>query len=142
MAGGGSPSGILFLCVANSSRSQMAEGLARRMAPPGVEVWSAGSEPTRLNPLAVAAMAETGIDISAQQSKSVDSIAKDRVGTVVTLCAEEVCPVFAGEVVRHHWPFEDPAAASGSPAEKLEAFRRVRDQIRRRLETFFGETDL
>jgi len=129
--------GILFLCVANSSRSQMAEGFARLLAPEGIQVYSAGSEPTRLNPLAVEAMKEAGVDISAHVSKSVDTIGKARIGTVITLCAEEVCPVFPGDVVRHHWPFEDPAAATGSHEQKLEAFRRVRDQIRGKLEAYF-----
>jgi len=130
--------GLLFLCVANSSRSQMAEGIARQLAPPEVEVMSAGSEPTQVNPFAVRAMRELGIDISEHRSKPVNDVDKDRVATVVTLCAEEVCPVFPGAVQRHHWPFEDPAAASGSDEERLAAFRRVRDQIRGRLEEYFS----
>lgn len=130
--------GLLFLCVANSSRSQIAEGLARRMAPDGVEVLSAGSAPTALNPLAVEAMAEIGVDISSHRSKSVDEIDRDRIGTVITLCAEEVCPVFPGDVQRHHWPFPDPAATEGTREEKLAAFRAVRDQIREALEDFFA----
>lgn len=139
MAERGEPSGFLFLCVANSSRSQMAEGLARHMAPEGLEVGSAGSRPTRVHPLAVQAMREAGIDISAHRSKSIDEIDKDRIGTVVTLCAEEVCPVLPGAVQRHHWPLEDPAAATGSEQERLEAFRRVRDQIRARLGVLFRD---
>jgi arsenate reductase len=130
-------SAILLLCVANSSRSQMAEGFARLMAPAGTEVYSAGSEPTVVNPLAVQAMREVGIDISSHRSKCVDEIDKDRIGTVITLCAEEVCPIFPGPVERLHWPFPDPAAASGSEEERLAAFRRVRDQIRSKLEEFF-----
>ena len=126
--------GILFLCVANSARSQMAEGLARRLAPPGIQVYSAGSEPGSVNPLAVRAMAEIGVDISGHRSKSVDEIPVDRVDVVVTLCAEEVCPVFPGPVRRLHWPVDDPARAGGSEAERLEAFRRTRDEIARRLE--------
>jgi len=129
--------GLLFLCVANSSRSQMAEGIARSLAPPGVEVMSAGSQPTQVNPFAVRAMRELGIDISEHRSKSVDDVDDARIATVVTLCAEEVCPVFPGTVQRHHWPFEDPAAASGSDEERLAAFRRVRDQICARLEVYF-----
>ena len=116
----------------------MAEGLAREMAPPGVEVQSAGSEPTALNPFAVEAMREIGIDISSHRSKSVDEIDRHRIGTVVTLCAEEVCPVFPGQVMRHHWPFPDPAAAVGSDEDKRAAFRAVRDQIREALEDFFA----
>jgi thioredoxin type arsenate reductase len=126
--------GLLFLCVANAARSQMAEGLARALAPPHVAVHSAGSAPARVHPLAVAAMRETGIDITTQRSKSVDEIDRERIGTVVTLCAQEVCPVFPGAVTRLHWPLEDPAAAHGSDAERLAVFRRVRDQIRARIE--------
>jgi len=136
----GARKGLLFLCVANSSRSQMAEGFARAMAPPGVEVQSAGSVPTRVNPLAVRAMAEVGIDIAAQRSKPIAEIDRERVATVVTLCAEEVCPYFPGEVERLHWPLEDPAAATGSDEERLAAFRRVRDQIRARLEEYFQKS--
>jgi len=132
-----SDDGILLMCVANSSRSQMAEGLARSMAPAAREVMSAGSQPSSINPLAISAMREIGIDISGQRSKSVDQIAPERVGTVITLCAEEVCPVFLGQAERLHWPFEDPAAAQGDEEERLAAFRRVRDAIRDRLEAFF-----
>lgn len=124
---------LLFLCVANSARSQMAEGIARHRAP-HLEVWSAGSRPATVNPLAVAALAEIGIDISPHRSKSLDEVPKERVGTVVTLCAEEVCPVFPGDVVRHHWPLEDPAAATGSEGARLAAFRKVRDELRLRIE--------
>ena len=130
--------GILFLCVANSARSQMAEGLARRLAPPGTRIYSAGSDPGTVNPLAVAAMAEIGIDISDHLSKSVDEIPVDRVDVVVTLCAEEVCPVFPGPVRRLHWPIDDPVRVSGSYPERLAAFRRARDEIGRRLEEWLG----
>jgi arsenate reductase len=130
--------GLLFLCVANSARSQMAEGLARRLASPGTPVYSAGSEPASVNPLAVRAMAEIGVDISNHRSKSVDEIPVDRVDVVVTLCAEEVCPVFPGSVRRLHWPIEDPGRTGGTEAERLEAFRRARDEIGRRLEEWLG----
>lgn len=133
--------GILFLCVANSARSQMAEGLARSMAPEGVEIYSAGSVPSRVNPFAIRVMEELGIDIRSHRSKSIDEIPKERIGTVVTLCAEEVCPVFPGEVERHHWPHEDPAAVAGTEEETLGAFRRVRDQIRERLEGLLRRSD-
>ncbi|HVS08475.1 MAG TPA: arsenate reductase ArsC [Planctomycetota bacterium] len=133
----GARNGLLFLCVANSSRSQMAEGFARAIVPPGVEVQSAGSEPSRVNPLAVRAMAEVGIDIASQRSKPIAEIDRERIATVITLCAEEVCPYFPGEVERLHWPLEDPAAATGSDEDRLAAFRRVRDQIRARLEEHF-----
>lgn len=131
---------LLFMCVANSSRSQMAEGLARTLAPPGLDVASAGSEPTQLNPLAVRALKEVGVDISGHYAKTVAAVSREQVATVITLCAEEVCPVFPGAVQRHHWPFEDPAAARGSEEERLAAFRRVRDQIQARLEAYFGAT--
>ncbi|HKJ00582.1 MAG TPA: arsenate reductase ArsC [bacterium] len=133
------PRGLLFLCVANSSRSQMAEGLARTLAPPGTPVYSAGSAPTHLNPLAVEAMREIGTDISGQQAKSVDTIEQNAIGVVVTLCSEEVCPVFPGPVERLHWPIADPAAVEGSDAERLAAFRRARDEIRARLQQWLGE---
>lgn len=129
---------LLFMCVANSSRSQMAEGLARSMAPPGMVIMSAGSQPTRVNPLAVAAMRALGLDISGHVSKSVDEIDQTRVHTVITLCAEEVCPVFPGPVERLHWPFTDPAAAEGSEAERLAVFCRVRDEIREALAAYFA----
>jgi len=125
--------GILFLCVANSSRSQMAEGFARERAPEGVEIYSAGSAPTAVNPLAVQVMRELGIDLSAHRSKAIAEIPADRIGTVVTLCAEEVCPVFPGEVKRLHWPMPDPAAAEGSDEERADAFRAVREMIRRQV---------
>ncbi len=124
---------ILFLCVANSARSQMAEGLARTLAPPDVPVHSAGSEPGVLNPFAVRVLQELGIDISSQFSKPIDAVPAEEIATVVTLCAEEVCPAFPHEVRRLHWPLEDPATAIGSEEERLERFRRVRDQISRRI---------
>jgi len=130
---------ILFLCVANSARSQMAEGLARAMAPTGVKVYSAGSAPGRLNPYAVQVMREIGIDISAHDAKPIDAIPQDRIGTVITLCTEEACPIFPGEVRRHHWPFDDPAAATGSEHDILNSFRRVRDDIRQKLAAFFAQ---
>jgi arsenate reductase len=132
------PRHVLFLCVANSARSQMAEGIARSLAPPGVKVSSAGSAPSRLNPLAVRALAEIGIDISGHRSKSVDEIPPGDVDAVVTLCAEEVCPVFLGRALRVHWGLPDPAAAAGSDDRRLQAFRDVRDELRRRLAVVFG----
>jgi arsenate reductase len=131
------PRGILFLCVANSARSQMAEGIARALAPADVEVFSAGSAPGRLNPLAVAALAEIGIDISHHRSKGLPEIPADRVQAVITLCAEEVCPVWLGPVHRVHWGLPDPAAAEGDDAARLQAFRDVRDALVRRLRRVF-----
>ncbi len=132
------PRHVLFLCVANSARSQMAEGIARSLAPAGVTVSSAGSRPSRLNPLAVRALDELGLDIRGQRSKSVDTIPRDDVDAVVTLCAEEVCPVFLGRAHRLHWALPDPAGAGGTEEEQLQAFRDVRDELRRRLAVVFG----
>jgi arsenate reductase len=131
------PRHVLFLCVANSARSQMAEGIARSLAPADVKVSSAGSAPSRLNPLAVRALAEIGIDISGQRSKGVDEIPPQDVDAVVTLCAEEVCPVFLGKALRIHWGLPDPAGAVGSDDQRLQAFREVRDELRRRLAVVF-----
>lgn len=126
---------VLFLCVENSARSQMAEGLARALFGADVRVMSAGSTPNRLNPLAVEVMAEIDIDISRQVSKSVDEIDTSDLDLVVTLCAEEVCPVLPGHVRRLHWPIDNPA--SNDPAltdEDLRSrFRTARDRIRARL---------
>jgi arsenate reductase len=117
----------------------MAEGLAREIAPAGTPIFSAGSMPARVSPHAVEVMKEIGIDIASHRSKSIDEIPKGQVATVVTLCAEEVCPFFPGEVKRLHWPHEDPAATVGSREEILRSFRRVRDQIRKRLEDYFED---
>ena len=121
---------VLFLCVANSARSQMAEGLARTLAPPAYRFWSAGSEPGALHPLAVAALAEVGVDISHQRAKGLPAIPLDQVDTIVTLCAEEVCPIVPGTVARVHWPLPDPARVEGSEAERLAAFRAARDRLK------------
>ncbi len=135
---------VLFLCVANSSRSQMAEGLARSLLGPHVRVQSAGSEPTTVSPVAVEAMAEAGIDISDQYAKSVETIDPDSVDMVITLCAEEVCPVFPARVRRIHWPIADPAAASQDDGhdEHLLRYRKARDEIRDRIEALAGRPDL
>ncbi|HXH04958.1 MAG TPA: arsenate reductase ArsC [Vicinamibacterales bacterium] len=127
---------ILFLCVANSARSQMAEGLARRMFGERARVQSAGSAPYAVNPLAIRALAELGIDISHHRSKHVDEIDPASVEVVITLCAEEVCPVFLGHAERIHWPLPDPSFAPGGDEERLARFREVRDEIARRLEAF------
>ena len=131
------PRGVLFLCVANSARSQLAEGIARSLAPAGVRVWSAGSQPTRVRPEAIAALDEIGIDISAHRSKSVSEIPAGQVDTVITLCGEEECPVFFGRARRLHWGLPDPAGVGGSDAERADAFRRTRDELRRRLAAVF-----
>ncbi len=126
---------ILFLCVANSARSQMAEGLARQMLGPDAAVMSAGSQPSKVNPYAIEAMAELGIDISDHRSKSVTEIDPTAVDLVVTLCAEEVCPILTGHVRRVHWPIPDPASKDPTlTPESLRArFRAARDDIRSRL---------
>jgi arsenate reductase len=126
--------GLLFLCVGNSARSQMAEGLARTRFGDAVMVQSAGSQPSRVNPLAIRALAEIGIDITHHRSKSVEEIDPATVDLVVTLCAEEVCPVFLGKAQRLHWPLPDPAAAEGNGEDRLARFREVRDDLMRRIE--------
>lgn len=136
-----SPRAILFLCVANSARSQMAEGLGRMLFEGRVPVMSAGSEPSRVNPFAVEVMRELGVDLAAHHSKSVQTIDPATVGTVITLCAEEVCPVFLGKARRLHWPIPDPASKDPSiPREEmLTRFRTARDTLRGMLERFAAE---
>ena len=129
---------VLFLCVANSARSQIAEGLARRLAPPGVRVFSAGSEHGTVNPLAVRVLAEVGVDASAQHSKGLDAVPLDDIDLVVTLCAEEVCPLFPRPVRKLHWPLPDPAKATGTDEERLATFRAVRDELTARLPTLWS----
>ncbi|MFT3700120.1 MAG: arsenate reductase ArsC [Kofleriaceae bacterium] len=126
---------LLFLCVANSARSQMAEGLARQKFGDGAAIQSAGSQPSRVNPYAIEVMQEIGIDLRTHVSKSVDTIDPATVDTVITLCAEEVCPVFLGNVRRLHWPIPDPASEQPLPREEmLQRFRQARDSIRTKLE--------
>ncbi len=126
---------VLFLCVANSARSQMAEALARTRFGDRVRVQSAGTQPSRVNPHAIAVMAERGVDMSGQHSKSVSTIDPATVDLVVTLCAEEICPLFLGAATRLHWPIDDPASSdpSISREEFLTRFRRARDEIEARL---------
>jgi len=134
---------VLFLCVANSARSQMAEGLARELFGGAVSVQSAGSRPSRVNPWAVRAMAELGIDLSGHHSKSVDSIDPASVDLVITLCAEEVCPAFLGRATRLHWPLPDPDRKHEelSDEARLAHFRAARDEIRARLQRLWAERD-
>ena len=126
---------VLFLCVANSARSQMAEALARARFGDRVRVQSAGTQPSQVNPHAIAVMAERGVDMSGQHSKPVATIDPATVDLVVTLCAEEVCPLFLGAATRLHWPIDDPASADPSIAREqfLARFRRARDEIDARL---------
>jgi arsenate reductase len=116
----------------------MAEGIARALAPPGVMIWSAGSKPTRVRPEAIAVLAEIGIDISHYRSKAVSEIPAAEVDTVITLCDEEECPVFLGRARRLHWGLPDPAGVDGSDADRADAFRQTRDQLRRRLAVVFA----
>jgi len=129
------PVRLLFLCVANSARSQMAEALARDLFGPRARVQSAGSAPTKVNPYAVDAMKELGISMEGQRSESVDDVDPETVDVVITLCAEEVCPAILGKALRLHWPIEDPATdrTDISQGEMLDRFRKARDTIRQRL---------
>jgi len=127
------PKGLLFLCVANSARSQMAEGIGRALAPAGVKVWSAGSRPTSVRPEAITVLREIGIDISSHRSKALSEVPASEIDTVVTLCGEEECPLFLGKATRLHWGLPDPAAVKGSEEDRLASFRKVRDELRARI---------
>jgi arsenate reductase len=131
---------VLFLCTHNSARSQMAEGFLRARAGERFEVASAGTERTQVNPLAVRAMAEVGVDLSAHTSKTVDRFVAEPWDYVITVCdsASERCPVFPAPTTRLHWSFEDPSAATGTEAARLETFRRVRDQIAARIDDWLA----
>ena len=131
------PRTVVFLCVANSARSQLAEGLARRIAPAGTIVLSAGSNPWRVHPMAVRVLGEVGIDISGARSKGMDEIHLERADLVVTLCTEEVCPMVPAAVRRLHWPLKDPAEAWGEE-EMLLRFRETRDLLAVKLADLFG----
>lgn len=123
---------VLFLCTGNSARSQMAEALLREAAGERFEAYSAGLEPKGVHPLTIQVLQELGIETTPLRSKSLNEyIGKMSFDALITLCsdAEERCPFFPGSGERLHWPFDDPAAVSGSAEEKLAAFRRVRDQI-------------
>ena len=135
---------ILFLCVANSARSQMAEGLARDLFGDVVRVQSAGSSPSQVHPLAIEVMAELGIDLEAHTSKSAQDIDPTCVDLVVTLCAEEVCPAFLADVPRMHWPLQDPDRKDETLTKeaRLQHFRTARDQIRGRLDVLAALRDV
>ncbi len=125
---------LLVLCTGNSCRSHLAEGLLRAAAGDLFEVVSAGSKPAGyVHPLAIEVMKEIGIDISGHRSKHMSEFMERDVETVITVCgnADQACPIFPGQVNRHHWPFEDPAHAKGTEDEVCEVFRRVRNEIRR-----------
>ena len=130
---------VLILCTGNSCRSQMAEGILRAVAGDIIIGQSAGSKPTGfVHPLAVRALAEIGIDISGHRSKHLDEFLNQPVHTVITVCGntDQVCSAFPGQVNRHHWPFDDPAYATGTEAVQMDVFRRVREEIRRVFEAY------
>lgn len=131
-------SSVLFLCTHNSARSQMAEGLLRSMAGDRFESHSAGTEQTRVHPLAIVAMKELGVDLSTHRSKLSDEYVDRPFDYVVTVCdrAKESCPIFPGAKKMLHWSFDDPSAAKGTDEERLAEFRRIRDQIAERLREF------
>jgi len=128
---------VLFLCTHNSARSQMAEGLLRHLGGEQFEAFSAGTEATAVRPLAIRVMQELDIDISGQQSKTLDRYLNDPFDEVITVCdaAAEVCPVFPGAKRRRHWSFPDPSRATGNEEEQLAVYRAVRDAIRGCIET-------
>ena len=133
---------VLFLCTGNSARSQMAEGLLRHFAGDQFEAYSAGLEPKTINPYAIQAMREIGLDISGHRSKSViEYLGHVHMGTVITVCsnAEERCPIFPFSTVRLYWPFEDPAVFVGTADETLAKFREVRDLISKRLQAWLND---
>ena len=129
---------LLFLCTGNSCRSQMAEAFLRAYGASDYEAHSAGTKPTTVNPLAVKVMQDVGIDISGHRSKNVTEYVGQHFPLVITVCdnAKEHCPIFPGPCVREHWPFEDPAAATGTREQQLAVFRSVRDHIAARVHAF------
>jgi arsenate reductase len=130
---------VLILCTGNSCRSHLAEGILRKAAGDLINVVSAGSKPAGyVHPLAIKALAEIGIDISTHRSKHLEEFLTQPIHTVITVCgkADQVCPMFPGQVNRYHWGFDDPAHATGTEAEQMEVFRRVRDEIRRVFEAY------
>ena len=131
---------VLILCTGNSARSQMAEGILRQINGENYDVESAGLEPSHVRPEAIQAMREIGIDISGHRSKSVDEFTGQQFDYVITVCdnANESCPLYPAETERIHWSFSDPAAVTGSDDARLEAFRKVRDEILERLRERFG----
>jgi len=129
----------LILCTGNSCRSHLAEGILRAAAGDILDVQSAGSKPAGyVHPMAIKVMQEIGVDISQHHSKHMEEFLKQKVETVITVCgnADQACPIFPGQVNRHHWPFVDPAHATGSEAEVLTVFRQVRDEIKKIFEAY------
>lgn len=134
---------VLILCTGNSARSQMAEGFLKHLGADRFEVYSAGTHPSTLNPYAVLAMADIGIDIREQYSKSLNEFLQQEFDYVITVCdhAAEVCPLFPGPAHRIHWSFPDPAAVAGDHQEKLATFVQVRDAIKDRFEHWLAELE-
>jgi arsenate reductase len=130
---------ILFMCVANSARSQLAEGIAKKILGESFDIRSAGSVPTKVNPFAIRALGEIGIDCHSHYSKTVSDLSDDfveQVDYVITLCAEEVCPVLISKAKKLHWPLPDPAGGSGEDEVQMNRFRRTRDDIQKLVEAF------
>ena len=135
---------ILFMCVANSARSQLAEGLAKKIMGPNIEIQSAGSKPSRVNPYAMQVLSEMGIDISNQSSKSVDDLPShfiENLDYVITLCKEEVCPIIISKVKKIHWPLADPAG-TGTNEEQLERFRATSKELNHLISDFISDFKL
>ena len=136
---------ILFMCVANSARSQMAEGLARHILGAKANIQSAGSHPSRVNPFAIRVMQEIAIDISNHRSKTIDDLSPGFIVTLdylITLCGEEVCPAMVSKAKKIHWPFADPAGRKGTEEEQLQFFREIRNAIQKKIQAFVGELNL
>lgn len=133
---------VLILCTGNSARSQMAEGLLRSMGGDRFEVFSAGTKPSFVRPEAITVMRDLIVDLSSHRSKSVDEYRDSSFDYVITVCdnAKESCPIFPGKAERIHWSFEDPAAVEGDEETRLNAFRKIRDQIAERLRSFLSVT--
>lgn len=132
------PRHVLFVCVANSSRSQMAAAIARALAPPAVKVSCAGTQPTPIHPLAVEVLAELGFDVRGAPSRHLDEIPPDDVDVIVRLCDEDIGASFPANALRVRWPLPDPTRLGGSDAARLEGFRNLRDELVRRLALAFG----
>ena len=132
---------VLILCTGNSARSQMAEGLLREVAEPQFDVFSAGSKPSTVNPLAIQVMGERGIDISSHRSKHLNEFIKQPFDYVITVCdsAAETCPIFPGRAQRTHWSFPDPAAIDGTEEQRLQAFRQTQNAIEERLTAWLAK---
>ena len=132
---------VLIVCTGNSARSQMAEGFLRHEASDRFDVFSAGTDPGTLRPEAIQVMAEISVDISSQRAKPLDGFLGESFDYVITVCdkAREQCPAFPGETLHLHWPFDDPARAEGTPEQRLDTFRKLRDKIPARVMVFLGE---